>query len=532
MNMEYQPLLSRIGLIKNIKKEETKKAKECTEEIKKRKTPYIKNFFETAKANRKYAKDILKFENDWIDLMANAGLYNKAKETYSLNNLKKTNFGYEADIYLVATCIYSELESPKTREYIENKFGCMLILNKDSKRSSWAHAEFIFHAPEDLKFSPPEGLKPWELYIGNKFNGEPIILDLIKYPHMLLSGGTRAGKSCLYDCVLTTLIHDCSPDELNLYLLQVAKSDLILYSQVKHCKAFANNLDKAIVMLEYLLKEMDRRTALIEPYRLKAKAKNYHEYNKLKYVEYLPTIIVASDEASELFNTQGDSKEVKAKKQSVDAMLQDISRYGAALGVFSIVALQRPTVQNLNPLIKSQATIAVSLRQNNSKSSEVAIDDPVLAVGLEQREFVYTLTGSACYGIVPWINDDLVYACLEPHIGHSYSDVFRQMEKDKEHADKNYDEKEKLEDKEKINDSTVYEADCKEKINNDKVKIESKATPKTREQILAENIAQITGFVPYEPPNSNKKDTIIKDREEVNKKQDGWYMLENKEKID
>lgn len=171
-----------------------KKAKKTKKQLKANKgSEKQPSFVEKLKANRKYAKNINWFTEHWLELMAKQGLYNSVKETYSLNHLKVTNFGYECDIFLADCCTFAILDSDKTRECIENGYGCMLILNKTSKRSRMVHAEFIFHAPDNLKFSLVK-VKPYEVYIGNRYNGEPIIINLVKYPHIMLSGGTRAGK--------------------------------------------------------------------------------------------------------------------------------------------------------------------------------------------------------------------------------------------------------------------------------------------------------------------------------------------------
>lgn len=448
------------------------------------------SFLKKMKNKSNYNKRINIFKNKWISLMAKSGLYNSAKETYSLLDLKITKFGFECDILLVDCCTFSELSSPKIKEYIEEKFECMLILNKNGKRTNKVHAEFIMHAPEDLKFAPIKNLKPWEIYIGNSFNGKPIIVDLIKYPHVMLSGGTRAGKSKLYDALLTSSICASTPEDLELYLIQVAKTDLILYSQVRHCKAYADTLDKSIIALEAVKIELERRTKLITPYRLKCKADNFKEYNELKFVEKIPVILVAADETSSLFNTQGNSKEVKDKKTKIAGLLEEISQYGAAYGVFNLTALQRPTAQNISPFIKSQATCNISLRQNNAKSSEVATDDAKLALGLLQREFVYQLETDN-YGIVPWIDNKLVYECLTPHIGKNPSDVFRNYELSRQQ----FEEREEVEEEDDFTPSEVFETD-RVRVEYNNVQIE-----RNQEDILRENIAQIPGFVPYHAPD-------------------------------
>ncbi|WP_297711964.1 FtsK/SpoIIIE domain-containing protein [Clostridium sp.] len=414
---------------------------------------------------------IAKFEKKWISLMANLGLYNKLKQTYSLNKTKITSYGYKSLILIVDGLSLSKLETNK--EYIQDSFGCMCVFNK-AKRSNLINAEFIFNTPIKLKYLPIDKLKPWEIYLGNDYTGKPIIIDLIKYPHILITGGTRSGKSKMTDCILTNLITNCREKDLELYLCQVAKSDLILYEDAKQTRAFADTLDKTLTVLQHIEKKMNERNELIKPYRKKAKADNYMDYNKINPIDKLSTVYVVFDEMSSLFNEKGCTKEDKEIKRTIVAGVEKIAQYGASLGVFLICSLQRPTADNLSSFIKSQCTCRISFRQNNSKSSEVALDDPNLALGLEQIEFIY-YTNKYSYGLVPLVDNKVVYSLIKEFLEDRHRDLFRDIALMK----RGYKTKEKVKE---VFPSHIYS--------------------KTTEDILKENIAQIEGYVPY-CPSSN-----------------------------
>lgn len=426
----------------------------------------------------KEGREIAQFQNKWINIMSNLGKFNKMKQTYSLNNVVKTQYGYKADILIVDGLRFKELEDIK--DTIEDNYGCMCVLNKN-KRSNVVYADFIFAEPNKDKYSVITGLKPWEVYLGNGYNGEPIIIDMIKYPHILITGGTRSGKSKMTDCIITGLICNCSIEELELYLSQVAKSDLILYEDVKQCRAFADTLEKTLTMLQHLDKKMEDRDKLIRPYRKKAQADNYQDYNKINKGNKLSTVFVVFDEMSSLFQTKGDCADIKSLKEEIVRLIRRIAQFGASLGVFLICSLQRPTVDNLDPFIKSQSTCIISFRQNNSKSSEVATDDATMALGLEQREFVYK-TNLSNYGIVPLVDNKNIYSFIEPSLQPNHRNIFTSLKKCEQ-------SREKLENK---------------LIEIPKIKT-PKATPveytkiKTQEEILKENISMIPNFVPYTP---------------------------------
>lgn len=415
---------------------------------------------------------IAKFEKKWISLMSNLGLYNKLKQTYSLNKTQVTEYGYKSLILIVDGLSLDKLES--NREYIQDSYGCMCVFNK-AKRSNLINAEFIFKTPIDSKFKPLEKLKPWEIYLGNDYSGEPIIVDMVKWPHVLITGGTRSGKSKMTDCILTSLITNCSEKDLELYLIQVAKSDLVLYEDCKQTRAFADDLEKSLVVLNHLEEVINERGNTIRPYRKKARADNYQDYNKINADDKMSTIYVVFDEMSSLFQTRGCTKEQKEIKEQIVASVEKIAQYGAGLGVFLVCSLQRPTIDNISSFIKSQCTCKISFRQNNSKSSEVALDDPSMALGLEQREFIY-YTKNYNYGLVPWVNNKEVYSFIKPYLQANHRDLFRDLKIiNGEHK-----KKEKVEE---FKPTHTYK--------------------KTTEDILKENIAQIEGYVPYSTPSAN-----------------------------
>lgn len=414
---------------------------------------------------------IAKFEKKWISLMANLVLYNKLKQTYSLNKTQITKYGYKSIILIVDGLSLDKLES--NREYIQDSYGCMCVFNK-AKRSNLIEAEFIFTTPTKEIFCPLERVKPWEIYLGNSYTSSPIIVDMIKWPHILITGGTRSGKSKMTDCILTNLITNSTEKELELYLCQVAKSDLILYEDAKQTRAFADTLDKTLLVLDHIEDKMNERSETIKPFRKKAMADNYMDYNRIRPIDKMSTVYVVFDEMSSLFNTKGCTKEDKEVKEIIVSKIEKIAQYGAGLGVFLICSLQRPTVDNISSFIKSQCTCKISFRQNNSKSSEVALDDPSMALGLEQREFIY-YTNNYNYGLVPLVDNKSIYKAIKPFLESRHRDLFRDLE-----IIKNVKKS-----KEKVQEYTpahIYN--------------------KTTEEILKENIAQIDGYVPY-CPSSN-----------------------------
>lgn len=425
--------------------------------------------FENIVKKLNQSREIAQFEKNWITLMANLKLFNEMKQTFSLNNLEKTSYGYKANILIVAALSFNQLDSK--REFIEDYMGCMVVFNK-AKRSNIIHAEFIFSIDKGVEYKVVKA-KPTELYLANTYSDKPIVIDVVKYPHLLITGGTRSGKSKLMDCMLTNLVCNRNETELELYLCQVAKSDLILYSDCKQTRAFADNLKKTLILLQHIENKMIERDKLIKPLRKKALADNYMDYNKINTNNQLSTTYVVFDEMSSLFQTKGNDRNTKKDKENIVQSIRKISQFGAGLGIFLICSLQRPTVDNLDPFIRSQCTCIVSFRQNNSKSSEIVLDDSKMALGLEQREFIY-YTNKYNYAIVPVVNNRKIYELIKSNIEKDHRDLFKDLKKQQ----------------------------YRKCIPVDFTRMERELL-RTKEDVIKENISKIQGYIPY--PSDIKK---------------------------
>lgn len=432
------------------------------------------NTMKPSKFKSKSNSLIARFKKEWIENMYLLKLFNEGRTTYSLNFVKVTEYGFSCRIFFVAGCNFERLDN--VRDELQDKFGC-LILFKKKRASQYVDAKFIFNSNSDMTFKLYPYKDPYVLYIGNDYSGQPIMIDMKLYPHLLITGGTRSGKSVMQTVILSHLIANFSIKVLELYLFQIAKSDLILFEDAEQTVAFADDLESTLIALEYIVDTlMKERDQLIRPYRKKAMASNYHDYNKITRGAKIKTSYVVFDEMASLYQVKGDNKITKDMKERIIHLIDDIARYGASLGVFLISSLQRPTADNLSPMVKAQSTAIVSFRQNNMKSSEVATDDGNLALGLEQREFVYLLASNSSYGIVPWTKDSEAYECIKPSLKPNHPNIFYILKMDS--MPKN------------------------PKKNKEKVEF-NKVQPKTKEDILNENIAKIEGFVPYED-HSNK----------------------------
>lgn len=429
---------------------------------------FIKN---NDKKHSKYKEKTLinEFKHKWIENMALNGLYNRKGDTYSLNNIEITQYGFKCSIFIVSSLNFEKLNN--NIDVIEDSLNCRIILNH-KRAKCWINAKFVFLPKETIKFSIVPQKNIYNVYIGNDYSGEPILVDLKKYPHLLISGSTRSGKSKMTDCILTNLVANYKPEDLNLYLFQISKNDLCLYEDLKHTKAFATNLKQVKTILSYIIQEViPYREKLIKPYRKRAILDNISEYNELKKCQdEQPMILLVFDETSSIYQSNGDSKEEKAIKNDINGLINKIIQTSASLSIYTLISIQRPSVDSMPSIVKAQSNSIVSFRQPNSKSSEVSTDNSKLALGLEQRNFVYK-QDEWNYGIVPWIDNKEIYQIIKPNLDKNHTTIFDTIKK-----------------------STSYG------INNGKKKIEfDKTEILTEEDYINKNVAKIKNYVPYNP---------------------------------
>lgn len=430
---------------------------------------------------------INKFKNAWLDIMTMSGLYNKMYFTYSLNKIKFTPYGLSGQIYIVPPLTFDKLDSE--RDMIEQNLGCCIIFNH-TKASKWINVKFIFNQNDKKEFEIIKEKSPYKIIICNDFAGNPILADLRKHPHALVTGTTRSGKSKGADCSLINLIVNNSPEDLQLILCQVAKNDLCLYEDCIHTRAFADNLEKTATVLKYIKEViLPDRIAKLKPFRKKAIVDNIYEYNELKKVFIKePMILVCFDEMMSLFQTKGNSKEEKQLKEEISSYIETIAQYGASLSVYLYSSVQRSTVDNIPSFIKAMSNINISYRQANQKSSEIATDDSKRALNLKQREIVYHLD-SWEYGLVPLVNNKKIYEYIKPFLKPNHRTLFDDLEK-------------------------LSHRDGVKK--NKKSLIEVGTHIKTEKEKLQENISKIPNYIPYENPTGK---TII-DKTKLQNKSD------------
>ncbi|MDR3293043.1 MAG: hypothetical protein LBT20_02945 [Clostridiales bacterium] len=179
--------------------------------------------------------------------------------------------------------------------------------------------------------------------IGKDIAGENYYGDLADMPHLLVAGSTGSGKSCCLNSLLVSFLYKYSPDEMRLILIDPKKVEFSIYEGLPHLLLhdIVTEDDKVINTLDWAIKEMNRRYSLIKAYR----ANNIVEYNKLVPKDQrLFRIVIVVDEVAELMLNL---------KKTVEPRIKSLCQLARAAGMHVILATQRPSVDVITGVIKS-----------------------------------------------------------------------------------------------------------------------------------------------------------------------------------
>ncbi len=206
--------------------------------------------------------------------------------------------------------------------------------------------------------------------LGLGSGGEPVIMDLADMPHLLIAGSTGSGKSVCMNTIICSLMMQCTPNNLQMYLVDPKRVELTAYNGLPHLAGpVLVEVDQAVPALHALIAEMQSRYKKFEA----RGARNIATYNgKLsRSEERMPYLMLVIDELADLMMTaSGD----------VEHALCRLAQLGRATGIHLVVATQRPSVDVLTGLIKANFPSRMSFAVSSQVDSRTVLD----SVGAEK----------------------------------------------------------------------------------------------------------------------------------------------------
>jgi len=283
--------------------------------------------------------------------------------------------------------------------------------------------------------------------LGKDINGQPIVVDLAKMPHLLVAGATGMGKSVGLNAIILSILYKAKPDQVRLIMIDPKIVELACYTDIPHLLTpVMTNMNEAASALWWCVNEMERRYTLLAKFSvrnieafneklLRAKKsgkplldpsfdpKTAKEGEQHPELETLPLIVIVIDEYADMLGALAQQDRAKSKR--VEGLIVRIAQKARAAGVHLIVATQRPSVDVITGLIKSNIPTRISFKVSSKTDSRTILDQS----GAEQ------LLGLG----------DMLY--MTPGISHltrihgAYvedSEIFRVVDHLKKNSDPNY----------------------------------------------------------------------------------------------
>ncbi|MBC6971447.1 DNA translocase FtsK [Bacillus sp. Xin] len=208
---------------------------------------------------------------------------------------------------------------------------------------------------------------PLTVALGLDISGEPIVTDIRKMPHGLIAGATGSGKSVCINAILTSILYKAKPHEVKLMLIDPKMVELAPYNSVPHLVApVITDVKAATAALKWAVEEMERRYELFAH----AGARDLNRYNTIVSEqevpgETLPYIVIVIDELADLMMVApGDVEEAICR----------IAQKARACGIHLLVATQRPSVDVITGLIKSNIPTRIAFTVSSQVDSRTIID--------------------------------------------------------------------------------------------------------------------------------------------------------------
>ncbi|MFA5283220.1 MAG: DNA translocase FtsK [Bacilli bacterium] len=202
------------------------------------------------------------------------------------------------------------------------------------------------------------------IIFGKDISGEFIKGNIEQFPHMLIAGTTGSGKSIFMHSIIMSLIMRNRPDEIKLLLIDPKKVEMTLYENEPHLlRPIVTDATEAKNALEKLVKEMDVRYSKFQDSHCQ-NIKQYNEYAKENDLPIMPYIVIIFDEYADI------SENCKEIQRPVVMIAQK----ARAAGIHMIISTQRPSVDIINGVIKSNLPTKVALAVSSDTDSLVILD--------------------------------------------------------------------------------------------------------------------------------------------------------------
>jgi S-DNA-T family DNA segregation ATPase FtsK/SpoIIIE len=219
------------------------------------------------------------------------------------------------------------------------------------------------------------------IFLGKDVSGNPLVVDLSTLPHLLIAGRTGTGKSVCLNAIISSMLMTRRPDEVRMLMIDPKMVELSGYARLPHLMhPVVTDMRKAEAILAWAVEKMEERYALLA----RVGVRHISSYNQLGEEEimdrlqpetdderksiplHLPFIVIVADEIADLMMTSG---------KEVEQHIIRLAQKSRAVGIHLILATQKPTVDVITGLIKSNLPARIAFQVASRTDSRVVLDE-------------------------------------------------------------------------------------------------------------------------------------------------------------
>ncbi len=257
-----------------------------------------------------------------------------------------------------------------------------------------------------------QAASPLTLALGKDISGEAVVADLAKMPHLLVAGTTGSGKSVALNAMLLSILFKATPADVRMILIDPKMLELNIYEGIPHLIApVVTDMKEAANALRWCVAEMERR------YRLMASlgVRNITGFNRKirdanaagtpikdplfdkkillldpdaepENLETLPYVVVVVDEFADMIMVVG---------KKVEELIARLAQKARASGIHLLLATQRPSVDVITGLIKSNIPTRIAFQVSSKIDSRTILDQMGAETLLGHGDMLYLPPGTS-----------------------------------------------------------------------------------------------------------------------------------------
>jgi S-DNA-T family DNA segregation ATPase FtsK/SpoIIIE len=219
------------------------------------------------------------------------------------------------------------------------------------------------------------------LFLGKDTEGRSLVYDLAEMPHLLIAGRTGTGKSVCMNAIILSMLMTRRPDEVKMVMIDPKMLELSEYGRIPHLMhPIVKDMKKAEAILAWAVDKMEERYDLLSRVRVR----NLAGYNELppeeihrrlgdldeeerqRIPERMPYVVIFVDEMGDL---------MMQMKKEVEGHIIRLAQKSRAAGIHLVVATQKPTVDVITGLIKSNLPARICFQVSSRTDSRVVLDE-------------------------------------------------------------------------------------------------------------------------------------------------------------